>query len=174
MLLAFLQSSRTSALLFYNLGVFAQDTWRMSPRMTLTYGLRWDVDFAPSTTSGPGLLSVTGYNLNDLSKLALAPAGTPPYKTTRTATWRLGLAWPTKLSQSQDWQTVFRGGFGVFYDLATSQAGNAYGNSGNNYPFGAVTCCPSGTFSFQRSHRCSSAHHPCEPNGARYTRSIQK
>src|ERR1700677_3305997 len=47
------------------LGVFAQDSWRVVPRLTLTYGLRWDVDFAPSSTSGPSLLAVTGFNLND-------------------------------------------------------------------------------------------------------------
>jgi hypothetical protein len=148
-LLAFLQSSRTSALLFYNLGVFAQDTWRISPRVTLTYGLRWDVDFAPSAASGPSLAAVTGYDLNDLSKLAVAPAGTPPFQTTYgNVAPRFGVAY--QLSQSQDWQTVLRGGFGVFYDLATSQAGNAYGNSGSNYPFGAVavTCCNTAPFPF--------------------------
>src|SRR5205814_1982409 len=40
-------------MLFRNLGVYAQDTWRMAPRLTLTYGLRWDVDFTPETTGGP-------------------------------------------------------------------------------------------------------------------------
>jgi hypothetical protein len=130
----FLVSARTSALLFHNLGVFAQDTWRMIPRLTLTYGFRWDVDFAPSSASGPSLLAVTGYNLNDLSTLAIAPAGTPPFKTTYgNVAPRIGAAY--LVSQSQDWQTVLRGGFGVFYDLATSQAGNAY-LGGSNYPFG--------------------------------------
>ncbi len=130
----FLVSAKTSALLFHNLGVFGQDTWRMIPRLTLTYGLRWDVDFAPSSASGPSLLAVTGYNLNDLSTLAIAPAGTPPFKTTyANVAPRIGAAY--QVSQSQDWQTVLRGGFGVFYDLATSQAGNAY-LGGSNYPFG--------------------------------------
>jgi Carboxypeptidase regulatory-like domain/TonB dependent receptor len=130
----FLVSARTSTLLFHNLGVFAQDTWRMIPRLTLTYGLRWDADFAPSAASGPSLLAVTGYNLNDLSTLAIAPAGTPPFKTTYgNVAPRIGVAY--QASQSQNWQTVLRGGFGVFYDLATSQAGNAY-LGGSNYPFG--------------------------------------
>jgi outer membrane receptor protein involved in Fe transport len=131
------QSQVTSALLFHNLGVFAQDTWRITPRLTLTYGLRWDTDFAPSSGSGPSLLAVTGYDLNDLSKLALAPAGTPPFKTTYgNVAPRIGAAY--QLSQSPDWQTVLRGGFGLFYDLATSQAGNA-DHLGLSYPFGAFS-----------------------------------
>jgi hypothetical protein len=144
---AFLQSARTSALLFYNLGAFAQDTWRVASRLTLTYGLRWDVDFAPSAASGPGFLAVTGYNLDDLSKLAVAPAGTPPFHTKYgNVAPRIGVAY--QLSQNPDWQTVLRGGFGVFYDLATSQAGNVYGNN-PSYPFGGTSFdFPAGTISF--------------------------
>ena len=128
-------SARPTALLFKNLGVFGQDTWRITSRLTLTYGLRWDVDFAPSSTSGPNLPGVTGYNLKDPSNLALAPVGTPPFNTTYgNIAPRLGLAY--QVSQSQDWQTVVRGGFGVFYDLVSSQVGNAFSN--NTFPFGAA------------------------------------
>ena len=120
--------------LFHNLGAYAQDTWRMTPRLTITYGLRWDVDFVPSTTNGPEFNAVTGFDLNNLSNLALLPPGTPPYRTR----WgnlapRVGLAY--QLSQSPNWQTVLRGGFGVFYDLASSQAGYLYNPV--NFPFGS-------------------------------------
>ena len=116
-------SSLPVTFLFRDLGVFAQDTWRIAPRLTMTYGLRWDVDFVPSSISGPEFNAVTGFDLSNLSNLALAPSGTPPYKTR----WgniapRIGLAY--QVSESQGWQTVFRGGFGVFYDLASSEAGN--------------------------------------------------
>ena len=76
----------------------------------------------------PEFNAVTGFDLSNLSNLALLPAGTPPYKTK----WgniapRIGLAY--QVSESQRWQTVLRGGFGVFYDLASSEAGNNVGLS---------------------------------------------
>src|SRR5215469_4355006 len=127
-------SNLTTTFLFRNLGVYAQDTWKATPHFTLTYGLRWDVDFVPSTLEGPRFPSVTGYDLNDLSKLALAPPGTPPYPTTYgNVAPRLGIAY--QLTQNPSWQRVIRGGFGVFYDLATSEMGNLLGKA--SYPFGA-------------------------------------
>jgi hypothetical protein len=130
-----IESVLPSTLLFRNLGIFAQDTWHIVPRLTMTYGLRWDVDFVPSSTSGPEFNAVTGFDLSNLSNLALLPAGTQPYNTK----WgniapRIGLAY--QVSGSQRWQTVLRGGFGVFYDLASSEAGNSLGTQ-PNYPFGS-------------------------------------
>jgi len=133
--------------LFRNLGVFAQDTWRVVPHLTLTYGIRWDLDFAPSSLSGASILAVTGYNLNNLAQLVLAPPGTPPFKTTYgNVAPRLGLAY--QLSSNPEWGTVLRGGFGVFYDLVSTETGNAIGLGGGGFPpFGAVTF-PSGPFPF--------------------------
>jgi hypothetical protein len=125
---------------FHNLGAFAQDTWRISPALTVTYGLRWDVDFAPS--SNPALLAVTGFNLNDLSNLAAAPIGTPPFQTGYgNVAPRVGVAY--HIAGSQNWQTVLRSGFGLFYDLATSEVGNAINPL--SYPFGASTRVPRST-----------------------------
>jgi outer membrane receptor protein involved in Fe transport len=143
LLVSALTSARQVALLFHNLGAFAQDTWRVKPRLTVTYGVRWDVDFAPSSSNGVSLPAVTGYNLNNLSNLIVAPPGTSPFHTTYgNFAPRLGVAY--QLSQSQDWQTVLRGGFGIFYDLVTSNAGNDF--SFNSYPFGAFQAKPGGTF----------------------------
>jgi hypothetical protein len=127
----YLASNLPATFLFHNLGVFTQDTWHIVPRLTMTYGLRWDVDFVAS--SSPEFTGVTGFDLSNLSNLALQPAGTQPYKTK----WgnlapRIGLAY--QVLESQGWQTVLRGGFGVFYDLASSEAGNNVGLT--YYPFG--------------------------------------
>jgi carboxypeptidase family protein len=117
-------------LLFHNLSVYVQDAWRFRSRLTVTYGLRWDVDFAPSSANSVNIAAVTDFN--DLPNLALAPNGTPPFKTPyANFAPRLGMAY--ELRQNQDWQTVLRGGTGVFFDLATQEAGSGlFGN----YPFG--------------------------------------
>ena len=142
-LASIVRSARGGTLLFHNLGIFAQDTWRLLPRLTLTYGLRWDVDFAPSTESGPSLLSVTGFNLLDLSHLGLAPAGTPPFNTTYdNIAPRVGVAY--QLQPGTTRQSVLRGGFGVFYDLATQEFGNNI--SATSYPFGATQTVFGGSF----------------------------
>jgi hypothetical protein len=138
-----LSTSIPPTLLLRNLGLYAQDTWRIGPRLTITYGLRWDVDFVPQSISGPSFAAVTGFNFNNLSNLALAPPGTPPYKTTYgNVAPRFGIAY--QLSQNPEWQRVLRGGVGMFYDLATSEFGN--GLSSQSYPFGATAYTFGGTF----------------------------
>lgn len=135
-------SNLSSTFLFRNLGLYGQDTWRATERFTLTYGLRWDVDFAPRSLSGPNVVAVTGFNPVNMTNLALAPAGTPPFNTQYgNVAPRIGVAY--QVHKGQDFQTVLRGGFGLFYDLATSEIGN---NLAFGYPFQNAICCPSGSF----------------------------
>jgi len=139
-------ATRDVTMLFRNLGAFAQDTWRIGPRLTTTYGIRWDIDFAPSSLSGPNIPAVTGYNLNNFSQLAVAPATTAPFKTTyANVAPRIGVAY--QISQNQRFGSVLRGGFGVFYDLATSEAGNLI--LGHTFPpFGAQNFFFGATFPY--------------------------
>ena len=133
-------SKRIPDYLFRNLALYAQDTWKILPRLTLTYGLRWEVDFAPASTNGLNLPGVMGFNPNDLTTIAI-DTGAGPYKTTYgNFAPRIGVAY--QYSASQDFQSVFRGGFGVFYDLASSEAGNSTGY----YPMQGVSQVIGGTF----------------------------
>lgn len=145
--------------LFQNLGAFAQDTWRIGTRLSLTYGLRWDVDFTPSSLHGPSLPAVTGFNLSNLSQLALAPAGTPPFATRyNNLAPRVGLAY--QLFRTSDWETVVRTGLGIFYDMATGETGNILAQS--SYPFGAGQFIFGGSFPFSAA---TAAPLPITPSG---------
>lgn len=122
-------------LLFKNLGLFLQDKWQIAPRVTLNYGVRWEVDGVPKALDGPGPVAVMGFDLNDLSQLALAPSGTPPFRTTYlNFAPRIGVAY--QLRQRQRFQTILRGGAGLYYDLATQEFGNSIGQS--DYPYGST------------------------------------
>jgi hypothetical protein len=160
LLLSYVASTVKAVFLFRNLGAFAQDTWRASPRLTLTYGVRWDVDYAPTAISGPSFPAVTGYNLNDLSTLTLAPMGTPPYRTLyRGFAPRLGVAY--QIARTSAWTTVFRAGLGMFHDLASGQVGNLVWQS--DYPYGASGYGFAGTFPLSAA---SAAPVPITPPGS--------
>ncbi len=140
-LFSIVRSTRAAQLVFHNLGAFAQDTWRVNSNLTLTYGVRWDVDFAPGSANGINIPAVTGFDPSNLSQLALAPGGSPFHAKYNNLAPRLGLAY--KLPGTPNWATVLRGGFGIFYDLATSEVGNSISPY---YPFGASNMTFGGTF----------------------------
>jgi Carboxypeptidase regulatory-like domain/TonB dependent receptor-like, beta-barrel len=107
---------------FTNFSAYGQDTWRATQRLALTYGLRWDVNPAPRGRNGKDLF--TFENLDELSALRFAPAGTPIYETTyNNFAPRLGVVY--QLSQKQGRETALRGGVGIFYDLGSGSIANA-------------------------------------------------
>jgi hypothetical protein len=113
---------------FNEIALYVQDAWRMTPRITLSLGLRWELDPPPTEANGNDAYTVTG-NINDPSTLALAPQGTPLWHTA----WynfapRLGMAWQARTKPN--WETVVRGGGGVFFDTANELATQGYNGLG--------------------------------------------
>jgi hypothetical protein len=112
----------TVALSFDNFSAYGQDSWKATPRLTLTYGLRWDVNPAPRGRNGKEIF--TFENLENPAALRLAPEGTPLYETTyNNFAPRFGVAY--QLSQRRGRETVLRGGIGIFYDLGSGSVANA-------------------------------------------------
>jgi hypothetical protein len=127
---------QSDSLISTNLSLYGQDTWRITPRLTVTYGLRWDLN---TPLKGKNLanqpFTVTG--LDNPPTIALAPRGTPLYKTTYdNVAPRFGVAY--LLTDKPDWATVLRGGFGIFYDLGYGSLGGA----SYSFPFEGLKVIP--------------------------------
>jgi hypothetical protein len=109
-LAAILSRTADVKLIFSNWSLFAQDTWNVRPNLTITYGVRWEYNTAPSSPNGTLPFTVTG--IDDLATMQLAPPGTPlwhPQKDDFAP--RLGIAWQARAN------LVVRAGAGIFYDL---------------------------------------------------------
>jgi hypothetical protein len=110
--------------LYQNFSAFGQDEWKVSPRLNLSMGIRWEVNPAPGVTQGVKPYTVQG---SGPSTWNIAPQGTPLWHTA----WynfapRLGIAYV--LNNTSGRETVVRVGGGVFYD--TGQNAGSYGAQG--------------------------------------------
>ena len=118
----------------HEIGLFAQDSWKITRKLTLDYGLRYDYEtylqeqygrapfFSPTTLNPvvgiPGAVTFDGYGAGHCNcQLAKNyPWGFAP---------RLGLAYQI------DSKTVFRGGFGIIYGNTESNNNSSGGLAGS-------------------------------------------
>jgi carboxypeptidase family protein len=123
---AAINAGESNAAIFDNISTYFQDSWKLSRRLTLTYGLRWEINPAPKGEKE--LISATG--LDNPATFALAPLGAPLYETTYGNIGpRIGVAY--NLREQTNSATVIRGGWGIFYDLGSGFLGNAF----NSFPY---------------------------------------
>jgi hypothetical protein len=119
---------RSATPLFDQIAVFAADEWRVTPKISLSYGLRWDLNPPPTEQHGDDAYTLAG-NLSDPASLTVAPQGTPLWKTG----WfnfapRLGVAWTAHDQPGH--QTIVRAGGGVFFDSPNEVAALGYSGLG--------------------------------------------
>jgi hypothetical protein len=111
------------------LGLYAQDSWRLSRHLTVNYGLRWQTTFGLFIASGRDQMANPSFSL-------LPSFGLPeraPQDDRHQFGPRLGLAY----SPGASGHTVLRAGFGLFYnDLAQNGWAAAFQavNGGPNPP----------------------------------------
>ncbi len=90
------------------LALYAEDSWRASPHLTVNYGLRWQTTF--------GLFNASGLSQTANPSFSLLPSlGYPlavPHDDRKQIAPRLGIAY----SPGTEGKTVLRAGFGMFYD----------------------------------------------------------
>jgi len=107
---------------------FAQDEWRASKALTLSMGLRWEVNPPPKGTGGMDAYTAIG-NIDSPTTLRLAPRGTPLWNTS----WfnlapRFGAALMVKGDPGQE--MIVRAGAGAFFDTGNRPALTAFTGMG--------------------------------------------
>jgi len=125
------------------LGLYAEDSWRVSHRLTVNYGLRYQTTFGLFEASGRSQLENPAYLT--LKALGIGLVNGAPHDYRKQIAPRLGIAY----SPGDSEKTVIRAGFGLFYnDLA--QNGWATAFQGVNTPPGTCVvpsdpgCAPAG------------------------------
>jgi len=110
-----------------NYSFFAQDTWRVRSSLSITYGLRYELNPAPNGE----LLPYTFDQVDNLRTAVLAPPNTRQWNTDRVnLAPRVGIAWQVPGVSSM----VVRTGFGVFFDTGNGPALRGY----SSFPFNAT------------------------------------
>ena len=119
---AFAGPNTTGATVYPNVNeyaVFAEDSWRVSRKLTLNYGIRYDYfDYAQPTVANSDP-TLAAWNLRT-NRIHLDPTDVSP---------RFGFAY----SPTDSGKTVVRGGYGIFYGVTPSIfTGTAFTQNGSN------------------------------------------
>ena len=113
-----------------NVSVFGQDTWRVSRRLTLSYGLRWEFNPVPHVTNRAAPWVVD--QVANIATTKLVSPGAPLWHAAAANfAPRIGVAY--QLSDARLWATVLRGGAGVFYDVGSGQLGDVFAYNAQYY-----------------------------------------
>ena len=106
---------RVRNFVFHEYGFFLQDDWKVSRRLTLNLGLRYDFSGVPTEINGFAGSLDKASSINTISQIDnfTIKKGAPWYKNDwNNFAPRFGFAWDPK----GDGKTAVRGNYGIFYD----------------------------------------------------------
>lgn len=112
---------------YQNFSAFIQDEWKISNRLNLSLGVRWDVNPAPKDSYGQDPYTID--QITNLATAKLAPRGTALWGT-QWANFAPRAGFAYRLRETPGWETIVRGGFGIFYDMGNNQGSVGYGGVG--------------------------------------------
>ncbi len=138
--------------LYNNFSAYLQIVRKQNRYTTITIGVRYDLNPAPSVRSGPSLLGLD--SSNNLSSSA-------PLYHTRWLNFapRVGVA--NELSHTPGHEAVFRGGFGLFYDTGYGSTAAAF----NNPPYSNMVATTQPSFPLNSDVTQAPVLPPTEPYG---------
>jgi len=120
------------------MALYAEDSWRVLPNLTVNYGLRWQSTWGLFEASGRSEEDNAAYVTLQALDIPVVPA--LPHDDHHQFAPRIGLAWSPGGSQT----TVLRAGFGIFYDdLAQNGWATAF-QAVNNSNYTVGTCSLTG------------------------------
>ncbi len=106
-----------------NFSAFVQDEWKATDRLSLSLGVRWELNPPPTDANGNTPYTVT--QITDLATTTAAPKNTSLWKTTyNNFAPRVGVAYI--LNRTPGMETVLRAGGGLFYDTGTALSADGY------------------------------------------------
>jgi hypothetical protein len=130
----------------HNVSAYGQDTWKVTPRLVLTYGLRWDLETPMMRGNGLPQVTASGLGQSNPADVNFYVTYGHPYPTRWTDfAPRVGITFA--VSNTPGKELVVRGGYGIFYNLIGQSAGElVYGWTG--YPISATSFGFNTTFPF--------------------------
>ncbi len=105
---------------------YGQDTWRINSRLTLNYGLRWEIYFPQTATSAGGFLIPNFANRNPAANFFTGPPAGGVERSLTNFAPRLGFAYLVNPT------TVVRAGYGRSFDAG--YAGDLFGIAATDNP----------------------------------------
>jgi hypothetical protein len=117
------------------IGLYAEDSWRVSRQLTVNYGLRYQTTWGLFTGSGRSEADNPAYVTLQALQISTVPSVPQDYR--KQIAPRLGIAY----SPASNGKTVIHAGFGLYYDdLAQNGWATAFqGTNNSNYATGPCT-----------------------------------